>query len=242
MIQRILIVDDDVRHRTLLSDYLINQGFESLVASNAVEMHKQLERNPCHIILLDINMPGENGLAICKRLRSEGDKTPIILLTARTEIVDKVLGLEFGADDYLAKPFDLRELLARINAVLRRTLNLTLETHAAIDLKIQFGPFILNGSARCLLRDDQVVPLTSDELALLITLASQPGKPFTRYQLATKLNNNGNDHTPDQRNIDMLVSRLRKRLEEDSVSTRYIHTLRGVGYAFTNEISHASAL
>ncbi len=99
MIQRILIVDDDVRHRTLLSDYIITQGFESLVASNAVEMQKQLERNHFHIILLDINMPGEDGLAICKRLRSEGDKTPIILLTARTEVVDRVLGLEFGADD-----------------------------------------------------------------------------------------------------------------------------------------------
>jgi len=240
MIQRILIVDDDVRHRALLSDYLESQGFKCLVAANAVEMQKQLVRYVCHLILLDVNMPGENGLEICKRLRAEENLIPIILLTARNEIVDRVIGLEFGADDYLPKPFDLRELLARINSVLRRAPNLSEQSLEAIDLKLQFGPYFLNGRARSLLCDNQVVSLSTEELSLLIMLASKPGKAFTRNQLAHQVINDGGDHKPEQRNIDMLVSRLRKRIEVTPAEPRYIHTIRGVGYAFTNEFSKAS--
>jgi Response regulators consisting of a CheY-like receiver domain and a winged-helix DNA-binding domain len=240
MTQKILIVDDDARHRTLLSDYLESQGFETLVAANSIEMQKQLERNRCHFILLDINMPGEDGLSICKRLRTENDKTPIILLTARNEIVDRVLGLEFGADDYLAKPFDLRELLARMNSVIRRSPNSSLEGYESTDVKLQFGPYLLNGNTRSLLRDNKAVLLSSEEFSLLIMLANNPGKPFTRYQLANKVIINVGDQKHDQRNIDMLISRLRKRLEDDSSEPRYIHTIRGVGYAFTNEFAMAS--
>ncbi len=235
MTKRILIVDDDSRHRALLSDYLELQNFKTLVAANSIEMQKQLERNRCHLILLDINMPGEDGLAICKRLRAEEDNTPIILLTARNEIVDRVLGLEFGADDYLAKPFDLRELLARITAVLRRSAHSTLEAYQSTDIKLQFGPYFLNGNTRSLLRNNQTVSLSSEELSLLMMLASNPGKPFTRYQLANKVIIQSKDQKHDQRNIDMLISRLRKRLEDDYSEPRYIHTIRGVGYAFTKE-------
>ena len=239
MIQRILIVDDDARHRALLNDYIESQGFKAIVAANAIEMQKQLERYYCHLILLDVNMPGENGLAICKRLRAEDNPIPIILLTARNEIVDRVIGLEFGADDYLPKPFDLRELLARINSVLRRAPNLNKQSHEAIELKLQFGPYLLNGRARSLLCDNEAVALSTEEFSLLITLASIPGKAFTRNQLAHQVINDGGDHKPDQRNIDMLVSRLRKRIEVNPAEPRYIHTIRGVGYAFTNEFSKA---
>ena len=234
MAQRILIVDDDARLRNLVSSYLEKQGFESLVAADSVEMKKLRERFDFHLLVLDVNMPGESGLSICQRLRAEGDTTPIIILTACNETVDRIIGLEFGADDYLTKPFDPRELLARIKAVLRRTPDVISDANEAKNIQLKFGPFLLDGQTRQLSCNGQPVALSSDEFTLLMLLASTPGKPLSRNQLASQIKGKGSDQAPDQRNIDMLISRLRKRLEDDPTQPRYISTVRCLGYAFTN--------
>ncbi len=233
MTQRILIVDDDWRLRNLVSSYLEKQGFEPLMAADAIEMARLRERFHCHLLVLDVNMPGENGLAICQRLRAEGDDIPVIILTARSETVDRIIGLEFGADDYLVKPFDPRELVARIRAVFRRLPETSLEAHEAKNIQLQFGPFRLDGRSRQLSRNGEPVALSSDEFALLMLLTSTPGKPWSRSQLACKLKGKDEQKT-DQRNLDMLVSRLRKRLEDDPSTPVYIQTVRGVGYGFFN--------
>jgi two-component system phosphate regulon response regulator OmpR len=238
MSHRILIVDDDNRHSHLLAKYFESEGFETVLAQGAIEMQKQRDYFQCDLMVLDVNMPGEDGLSICRRLRAEGDNIPIILLTARNETVDRILGLEYGSDDYLAKPFDPRELLARVRAVLRRIDKEIPATHKLGLLRVQFGPYVLDASSRSLLCKGKTVSLSADELALLMLLVSMPGKTLSRNQLAWQIK--GVDQKIDQRNIDMLVSRLRKRLEEDPLQPRYIKTVRGIGYIFTGIVEFDS--
>ncbi len=233
--QRILIVDDDVRHRTLVSNYLAKHSYETLVAANALEMQKQRERFNFQLIVLDVTMPGEDGLSICKKMRDMGDKTPIILLTGRNETVDRLFGFEFGADDYLSKPFDPRELLARVQSVLRRFSNINITAYESINVQVEFGNYLLDGKSRTLLSNNQPINLSSTEFALLITLAGAPGRVFSRNQLATLVTSKGGDLQPNQRNIDNLVSRLRKKLEIKPCQPNYIITEIGRGYAFTTQ-------
>lgn len=230
MKQRILIIDDDSRHRNLLANYFEMQGFDTLLAADAIEMKKQRERFHCDLLVLDVNMPGEDGFSICKRLRAAGDKVPIVIVTANNEIVDRILGLEYGSDDYLAKPFDPRELVARINAVLRRIPDNSLNTYGVNSGQLQFGPFVLDMSSRILLCNGQAVALSFDEFELLKILTLTPGKILSRHQLANQIRQ-GNQKI-DQRNIDMLVSRVRKRLMDGSSSHQYIQSVRGIGYVF----------
>jgi two-component system phosphate regulon response regulator OmpR len=240
MKNRILIVDDDAVTRNFLSNQLEKHGFETLEAANSTEMQKQRERFQCHLLLLDVIMQGENGLSICQRLRTEGDKIPIIILSGRDETIDRVIGLEFGADDYITKPVAPRELIARVRAVLRRAPDQILNAYDTKPIKFKFGPFVLDGVSRSLLRDGQVIPLSSDELALLMIMTSMMGKPLSRNQLANLLK--GSDHKFDQRNIDMLISRVRKRIEDDSSNPQYIQTVRGVGYIFINaSVEHCNS-
>ena len=148
MTQHILVVDDDARLQELLARYLTEQGFKTVTASDAVEMQRQLQRQIYALYILDINLPGEDGLQICQRLRASGDTTPIIMLTARGEDVDRILGLELGADDYLAKPFNPRELLARIRSVLRRRGDVPGSAHEAETFQIEFDGFRLDAGTR----------------------------------------------------------------------------------------------
>ena len=238
MSQRILIVDDDSRHSHLLAKYFESHDFETVLAQDAIEMQKRRDYFQCDLMVLDVNMPGEDGLSICRRLRADGDNIPIILLTARNETVDRILGLEYGSDDYLAKPFDPRELLARVRAVLRRIDKEIPAAHKLESLRVQFGPYVLDASSRSLLFKGKTVSLSADELALLMLLVSMPGKTLSRNQLAWQIK--GVDQKIDQRNIDMLVSRLRKRLEEDPLQPRYIKTVRGIGYVFTGIVESNS--
>ena len=232
MRQRILIIDDDHRHRNLLASYFETQGFDTLLAADAIEMKKQRERFHCDLLVLDVNMPGEDGISICKRLRAEGDKIPIVIVTARNEVVDRVLGLEYGSDDYLAKPFDPRELVARIRAVLRRIPDKPLPASEATPVTFQFGAFVLDFLSKILLFNGQAVALSFDEFELLKILAGTPGQPLSRHQIASQIRSGGQQI--DQRNIDMLVSRLRKRLMDGTSQHQYIQTVRGVGYVFMN--------
>jgi two-component system phosphate regulon response regulator OmpR len=228
---RILVVDDDARIRDLLRRYLDQEGFDVHVAEDSKALGKLMQREAVDLIVLDLMLPGEDGLSICRRLRASNDRTPIIMLTAKGEDVDRIVGLEVGADDYLAKPFNPRELLARIHAVLRR--RPAVEAPGAPsgeDEIIRFGPFEFDLALRRLSRNGEAMPLTTGEFSMLKALVRHPRQPLTRDKLAQLAR--GRDFEPFDRSLDVQVSRLRKMLETDPTQPRYIQTVWGVGYVF----------
>ena len=229
-VPKILVIDDDPRLRDLLVRYLSEQGFQVQALADARELDKKLQRDPPHLLVLDLMLPGEDGLAVCRRLRGAGEMVPVIMLTAKGEDVDRIVGLELGADDYLPKPFNPRELVARIHAVLRRHTERFAPGAPAADGKISFGPYHLDLTTRTLLRDDTVVPLTTGEFGLLKVLATHPRQPLAREKLM--LLARGRDHDVFDRAIDVQISRLRKLLEADASAPRYIQTVWGFGYVF----------
>ncbi|MGL6071496.1 response regulator [Craterilacuibacter sp.] len=229
---KILVVDDDTKLRELLSRFLTQQGFIADTLPDARELERKLARNRPDLIVLDVMMPGEDGLAVVRRLRAAGENIPVIMLTARGEDIDRILGLEMGADDYLAKPFNPRELTARIQSVLRRhhatpALN---ASHSAQE-QIGFGNFTLNLGQRELSYQGQGITLTSAEYAVLAVLARHPRRPLTREQLMEMALGKGNGESMD-RSIDVHISRLRKALDRNDDKTRHIQTVWGYGYVF----------
>src|SRR6202162_1907440 len=237
---KILVIDDDPRLRDLLVRYLTEQGFQAQAIPDARELDKRLQRDPPHLLVLDLMLPGEDGLSICRRLRGTGESIPIIMLTAKGEDIDRIVGLEMGADDYLPKPFNPRELVARIHAVLRRQTERLAPGAPAGEGKIAFGPYSLNLGTRELMRGDDAVSLTTGEFGLLKVLASHPRQPLAREKLM--LLARGRDHDVFDRAIDVQVSRLRKLIEADPSSPRYIQTVWGFGYVFVpDEASDAAS-
>lgn len=232
MIQKILVVDDDERLQGLLARYLSEQGYSTETAAEWPEMQRLIQRHTFHLYILDINLPGKTGLQICQLLRTSGDQTPIIMLTARRGEVDRIIGLEIGADDYLAKPFNPRELLARIRSVLRRNLNVRTNAHTTENFVYTFGDFVLDAETQQLTCSSQKILLNHNEFALLKTLIQNYGEVVSRAQLNSRLY--ARDHSPDQRDIDMMVSRIRKHLSQFGDETNYIQTVRGIGYKFLN--------
>ncbi len=230
-VDKVLVVDDDARIRDLLRRYLAQEGFEVFQAEDGKALNRILLRESVDLIVLDLMMPGEDGLSICRRLRAANDKTPIIMLTAKGEDVDRIVGLEVGADDYLSKPFNPRELLARINAVLRRRPTLEAPGAPSSDSElVNFGPFAFDLSARTLRKDNGELPLTTGEFAMLKALVRHPRQPLSREKLA--LLARGREFEPFDRSLDVQVSRLRKLIELDAAAPRYIQTVWGVGYVF----------
>jgi DNA-binding response OmpR family regulator len=227
---KILVVDDDARLRDLLGRYLAEQGFQVQTLADAREIDKRLQRDPPHLLVLDLMLPGEDGLAVCRRLRGSGETVPIIMLTAKGEDVDRIVGLEMGADDYLPKPFNPRELVARIHAVLRRHTERLAPGAPAADGKIAFGPYLLDLTTRTLRRGDTPVALTTGEFSLLKVFATHPRQPLAREKLM--LLARGRDHDVFDRAIDVQISRLRKLVEPDPSTPRYIQTVWGFGYVF----------
>ncbi len=228
---RIAVVDDDARIRDLLRRYLTQEGFEVLLAEDGKALNRLLTRENIDMIVLDLMMPGEDGLSICRRLRAANDTTPIIMLTAKVEDVDRIVGLEVGADDYLPKPFNPRELLARIHAVLRR--RPAQEAPGAPSKEqqvVSFGPFEFDLSQRRLTKDGEVLALTTGEFSMLKALVRHPRQPLSRDKLAQLAR--GRDFEPFDRSLDVQVSRLRKLIEPDPSQPRYIQTVWGVGYVF----------
>ncbi len=229
--QKILVVDDDLRLRDLLKRYLTEQGFGVDTAPDAAAMDRQLQRVRYDLIVLDLMLPGEDGLAICRRLRAAQNDVAIIMLTAKGDDVDRIVGLEMGADDYLAKPFNPRELVARIHAVLRRQSPAQTPGAPTLEPKVvPFGPFELHLASRSLTREAQPVPITTGEFALLKVLALHPGEPMSRDKLMDLAR--GREHESYDRSIDVQVSRLRKLLGEDPQQPRFIQTVWGFGYVF----------
>jgi two-component system phosphate regulon response regulator OmpR len=231
-LDKIVIVDDDTRIRDLLRRFLSPEGFDVLLAEDGRALDRILQRETIDLIVLDLMLPGEDGLSICKRLRASGVKTPVIMLTAKVEDVDRITGLEIGADDYLGKPFNPRELLARIHAVLRRRPQVEVPGAPASgdNEVIVFGAFSLDLGTRSLSKGGQDMPLTSGEFAMLKALARHPKQPLTRDKLAQMAR--GRDFEPFDRSLDVQISRLRKMIEIDPASPKIIQTVWGVGYVF----------
>ena len=228
---KILIVDDDPRLRDLLRRYLGENGFNVLVSENGEAMKRLWVREHFDVLILDLMMPGEDGLAILKRLRAEKDMTPVIMLTARGEDVDRILGLELGADDYLGKPFNPRELLARIHAVLRRRPRQDAPGAPSMENEVvKFGDFELDLGTRVLKKNGEIVPLTTGEFAVLKAFARHPRQPLSRDKLMEMAR--GREYEAFDRSLDVQDSRLRKLLEPDPSKPRHLQTVWGLGYVF----------
>jgi len=222
----ILVVDDDPALCELLSDYLGGSGYAVATAGDGNAMRRALARGMPDAIVLDLMLPGEDGLALARELRSHSE-VPILMLSARGEEIDRVVGLEVGADDYLAKPFSPRELLARLRALLRRTRPAAAGPQPGT---LAFGPFVLDTGARRLLRDGAEVRLTGAEFELLRVLVERPNRVLSRDMLVDLLK--GYDRDPFDRSIDIRVTRLRRKIEGDPAAPAYIRTVRGEGYLF----------
>ncbi len=229
--RKILVVDDDLRLRDLLKRYLGEQGFAVDTVPDAAAMDRQMARVRYDLMVLDLMLPGEGGLAACQRLRRANEAIAIIMLTAKGDDVDRITGLEMGADDYLAKPFNPRELVARIQAVLRRQAPAaTPGEPGVLGDRLGFGPFALDLSTRTLTREGVPVPLTSGEFSLLKALAQNSRKSMSRDKLMELAR--GRELESSDRSIDVQVSRLRRLLGEDPQSPRFIQTVWGFGYVF----------
>ncbi|MEM7778372.1 MAG: response regulator [Pseudomonadota bacterium] len=225
---RILIVDDDEDIRRLLTSFLTEEGFAVSEASDATSLDQAVVRDHPDLIVLDLMLPGEDGLSICRRIRSSS-AVPVIMLTARSAEVDRVVGLEIGADDYLTKPFSKRELLARIRSVLRRGRLVALNPPTTV---LRFQDFKVDLNARRLTnRSGQDVSLTSAEFDLLACFVQAPQRVLSRDRLLDAVHGRASD--PFDRSVDTLVSRLRKKIETASDNERLIATIRNHGYLFT---------
>ncbi len=228
---RILVVDDDQRLRELLVRYLGGEGYEVKAVADAAGMDKQLARERYDLLVLDLMLPGEDGLAVCRRLRGQSGAPAIIMLTAKGDDVDRIVGLEMGADDYLPKPFNPRELLARINAVLRRRApGGPPGAPTATTEVFQFGQYSLNLATRTLTRAGKAVPLTTGEFSVLKVLVQHPRQPLSRDKLMELAR--GREYEVFDRSIDVQISRLRKIVEDDPSHPKHIQTVWGFGYVF----------
>ena len=227
---KVLLLDDDLRLRDLLERYLAEQGMTVRAVADGRVLDSALERDRFDVLVLDWMLPGEDGLSICRRLQSSHPELPIVMLTAKADEIDRIVGLEMGADDYLPKPFNPRELVARIKAVLRRRVAPPPGAPAVDDHEIAFGACTLRLGSRELFRDGEKQPLTGGEFAVLKALVEHPRHPLSRERLMALAR--GRDHDAYDRSIDVQVSRLRKLIEADPAAPHHIQTVRGFGYVF----------
>ncbi|MGI9452910.1 MAG: response regulator [Geminicoccaceae bacterium] len=232
--QHIVVVDDEPEIRTMLQDYLSHAGFKISLADGGERLKAIVREEEVDLVVLDVNMPGEDGFALAKYLKAERSTIAIVMLTAAGDVLDRVVGLEMGADDYIAKPVDLRELLARIRAVLRRATSRSEDVHDQGDRTpsiTSFGDFRLDMEAhRLYATDGSEVPLTSMEFDLLKAFADHPNQVLSRDQLLDLAHNK--DWEPFDRSIDIRIARLRRKIEDDATKPQIIKTVRGAGYIF----------
>ncbi len=232
----VLFVEDDPEIRGLVADFLRQSGFRVTVAQDGEAMDRELSGNGVDLLILDIMLPKEDGLSLCRRVRASGNM-PIIMLTARGTEIDRVVGLEMGADDYLTKPFSSHELLARVRALLRRSQYTAIEPRNRRRSVLAFADWRLDLVARRLhSRDGTRVPLTGGEFELLVAFCEHPHKVLTRDQLL-EFTTRGKAVDTIDRSIDIQVSRLRRKIEKDPKDPVLIQTVRSGGYVFTAEVA-----
>jgi DNA-binding response OmpR family regulator len=227
--ERILVVEDERAVARGLEYGLSSEGFDVLCAATGQQALDLAHRENPHLILLDIRLPDISGFDVCRQLRAEGKRMPILMLTARDEEVDKVLGLELGADDYVVKPYSLRELISRVRALLRRAYgDLAVPEHVE---RVTFGPVEVDLARMVVQRQGRLVDLTPTEFRLLRYLVSHPDRPFSRGELIEAVwgydGSIGSDRT-----VDVHIRHLREKLEDDPANPHWLVTVRGVGYKF----------
>ena len=227
---KVLVVDDDLKLRSLLERYLTEQGFVVRGVANGEQADRLLTRENFSLMVLDLMLPGEDGLSICRRLREAGNQIPVLMLTAKGDEVDRIVGLEMGADDYLPKPFNPRELLARIRAVLRRRVG---GAQPVASNQLHFGSLEIDRDARLVSVAGQPCELTSYQFDLLVALAERAGRVLTRDQIMEAVR--GRELEAFDRSIDVHMGRIRAAIEQDAKSPRRILTVRGVGYVFARQ-------
>jgi two-component system phosphate regulon response regulator OmpR len=227
---RVWVVDDDAEIRRMLATYLGEQGYDVRTLANGAQLMARLQAQRPDLVVLDLMLPGDDGLTLLRRLRDADDDLPVLMLTARGDAVDRIIGLEQGADDYLAKPFLPRELTARIEAVLRRRGRLAGGRPVPEGERIRFGDNEIDLATRTLERGGRPVPITSGEFALLAAFVQHPQRPLSRERLIDLAR--GPDSETDSRSMDVQVSRLRRLIEPDPGRPRYVQTVWGYGYVF----------
>ncbi|MBT9289208.1 response regulator [Prosthecodimorpha staleyi] len=220
----LLVVDDDSRIRTLLSRYLGDQGFRVTVAESAAEARRKLEAFDFDLLILDVMMPGESGMDLTAAIRRTSE-VPILMLTARTETDNRIRGLELGADDYVAKPFDPRELILRINNILKRGSSAAKPKSG----EVRFGAFSFHLERQELRRGDDPIRLTDRERQLMRIFAERPGETIPRHEIV------GSDNSLGDRTADVQINRLRRKIEADPANPVYLQTVRGLGYRLVTD-------
>tara|TARA_B110000090_G_C13350546_1_gene434671 strand:+ start:209 stop:925 length:717 start_codon:yes stop_codon:yes gene_type:complete len=230
---KILVVDHDVKFRSVLKRYLIEQGLTVRCVSNSKEMNRLLECEHFNLLVLDLMLPSEDGLFVFRKLRQQKKDLPIIMLKTKSDEIDRIIGLELGADDYMPKPFNHRELLARIKAVLRRNVEVAPDPLLVPEDIINIGEYKFNLTTREMNKGDTNIPITTGEFTVLKALTTHPRQPLSRNKLMNLAH--GRDSPALDRSIDVQVSRLRKMLEADTTKPRYIKTVWGLGYVFVPE-------
>ena len=226
----IWVVDDDPELRQMVGTYLIDQGYDVRSLCDVKQLEARLEFQRPDLVVLDLMLPGDDGLTALRRLRDAGDDLPVVMLTARGDGVDRIIGLEQGADDYLGKPFLPRELTARIEAVLRRRSSIPAGTPLADGAQVIFGDNQLDLAARTLIRNGTAQVITSGEFSLLAAFVQHPHRPLSRERLIELAR--GPESDTDSRSMDVQVSRVRKLIEQDPSRPRYLQTVWGYGYVF----------
>ena len=231
MRKKIAIIDDDKKIRDLIKQYLNDQGFECFAGEQGKDLDKIIQKKDIDLIVLDLMLPNESGLDICKRVRVNKVNIPIIMLTAKGDEVDRIIGLEMGADDYLPKPFNPRELLARINSIFRR---LEMETNENLINRsaniIKFDDFEFNSQERTLKKGQLIIDLTSGEFSLLKVFIENANQPLSRDQIMQLAK--GKELDVFDRSIDVQISRIRKLIEANPNKPKYLKTKWGYGYVF----------
>ncbi|WP_457420537.1 response regulator [Roseateles sp. P5_E7] len=230
----VLLVDDEPELRALLAEYFGRNGFEVMQAENAAAARALVAERVPDVAVLDINMPGENGLSLARALREAHPRLAVLMLTTAGEAIDRIVGLEVGADDYIAKPFELRELLARVRAVLRRLQVTAAPVAPAAELepeRVAFGPCQLDMARRKLFgAGGEEIDITAAEFDLLALFARHPNRPLNRDQIMEQAHNRGWDVF--DRSIDLRVMRLRRKVERNPDKPEVIKTVRNVGYVY----------
>ena len=221
----LLLIDDDRRIRELLGRYLIEHGYRVTMASDAASARRKLDGMEFDLLIVDVMMPGETGINLTQSLRTNGKNVPVLMLTALAEADSRIEGLEAGADDYLPKPFEPRELLLRIASILKRTAR----TQAPAIENIAFGPYRFSLKRRELKRGDDPIRLTEREIEIMLAFAARPGETVARHELL------GEDTIAGERKIDVQINRLRRKIEDDPANPKWLQTVRGIGYRLSTD-------